>query len=181
MRSSWTRIDRRAAVSILVCTGLIVVGLMRVFSYSATNSISIWLRESALGFLAYQPDAAWSVRFFKLIATPVLVALIYFVFRALNRAHRIRLPGYDSGDRRIDFRSPWMRLILTTVATLHWVPLEYAKFTREGFYPSSPLESLPVNIVVLMASQALAFVGMRYLSFDPLVKVVKGTCTKKGF
>ncbi len=166
----WARIDRRATASILVCSGLIAVGLIRVFSYSATNPISVRLRESALGFLAYQPDAAWSVRFFKLIATPVLIALMYFVFRALNRAHRIRLPGYDAGDRRIDFRSPWMRLILTTVATLHWLPLEYAKFTREDFYPFSPLESLPINIVVLMMSAALAFVGMRYLSFDPLIR-----------
>jgi len=163
-------IDRRAAISTLVCTALIAIGLIRVLSYSVTNPISAQLRESSLGFLAYQPDAVWNVRFFKLIATPVLVALIYFVFRALNRGHRIRLPGYDGGDRRIDFRSPWMRLLLTTVATLHWVPLEYAKFTREDFYPFSPHESLAVNIVVLLASQALAFVGMRYLSFDPLIR-----------
>jgi len=128
------------------------------------------LRESALGFLAYQPDLFWSVRFFKILATPVLVAVIYFVFRGLNRGHRIRLPGYDPGDRRIDFDSPWLRLVLTSVATLHWVPLEYTKFTSADFYPSSPLEDLATNVVVLLAGGILAFLGMRWLSFDPLTR-----------
>ena len=95
--------------------------------------------------------------------------MIYFVFRALNRGHRVELPGYTGPDRRIDFESPWLRLLLTTVATLHWVPLEYSKFTSSDFYPSSPLEDLTTNIVVLLASQVLTFFGMRYLSFNALV------------
>jgi hypothetical protein len=169
MRSSWSRLDRPALASVLVCGGLLAVGLVRILSYSETNPLAARLRESALGFLSYQPDAFWSVRFFKIVATPVLVAVIYFVFRALNRGHRVRLPGHDAPDRRIDFSSPWLRLVLTTVATLHWVPLEYMKFTTDDFYPSSPLEHLTTNVVVLLASQALAFFGMRRLSFDPLL------------
>ena len=157
-------------ISAVVCSGLLAVGAVRFLSYSSTNPLALRLRESALGWLAYQPDIPWSVRFFKLIATPVLVALVYFVFRALNRAHRIRLPGYQAPDRRIDFASPRLRLVLTTVATLHWVQLEYLKFSREDFYPFSPHESLWINVVVLLAGQALAFFGMRYLSFDPLVR-----------
>ena len=164
------RIDRAAALSVAVCAALLAVGLVRVFSYSPDNPIAAALRDSPLGVLAYRPDVAWSVRFFKLIATPVLIALVYFVFRGLNRMHRIDLPGYDGGERRIDFASPALRLVLTTVVTLHWVPLEYFKFTRDDFYPSSELESLPVNVAVLLASQALAFFGMRRLSFDPLLR-----------
>jgi hypothetical protein len=170
MRSFRTRLDRPALASVLVCGGLLAVGVARMLSYSVTNPLAARLRESALGFLAYQPDVFWSVRFFKLVATPVLVAVIYFVFRALNHGHRVRLPGHDAPDRRIDFSSQWLRLVLTTVATLHWVPLEYMKFTTDDFYPSSPLEDLTTNIVVLLAGQALTFFGMRLLSFDPLVR-----------
>jgi hypothetical protein len=170
MRPFWKRLDRHALFSALACAGLLGVGAVRVLSYSQTNPISIGLRESALGWLAYQPDLPWNVHFFKFIATPVLVAVIYFVFRALNRGHQVRLPGHDGPDRRIDFASPWLRLVLTTVVTLHWIPLEYMKFTREGFYPNSPLESVTINVIVLLASQAFAFFGMRHLSFDPLLR-----------
>jgi hypothetical protein len=171
MRLFWKQLDLHALLSTLACIGLLGVGAVRVLSYSRTNPISIGLRESALGWLTYQPDVPWSVRLFKLIATPVLVAMVYFVFRALNLGHRVRLPGHDvRDDRRIDFASPWLRLILTTVVTLHWIPLEYMKFTREDFYPNSPLESVTINVIVLLTGQALAFLGMRYLSFDPLVR-----------
>jgi hypothetical protein len=168
MHPPWKRLDLAAGVSTLVCGGLVFIGIVRILSYSATNPLSIRLRASWLGCLAYQPDVFWSVRFFKLIATPVLVALIYFVFRALNHGQRIRLPGYEPIDRRIDFESPWLRLVLTTVATLHWVPLEYMKFTSDDFYPSSALEDLTTNVVVLVTGGLLSFFAMRRLSFDPL-------------
>ena len=87
MRGSRMRLDRPALFSVLLCGGLLTVGTVRILSYSLTNPIAIRLRESSLGWLAYQPDVFWSVRFFKLVATPVLIAVIYFVFRALNRGY----------------------------------------------------------------------------------------------
>ena len=86
------RLNRPALFSTLICAGLIGVGVVRVLSYSRTNPIAIGLRDSALGWLAYQPGVPWSVRFFKLVATPVMMAMVYFVFRALNLGHRVRLP-----------------------------------------------------------------------------------------
>jgi hypothetical protein len=48
--------------------------------------------------------------------------------------------------------------------------MEWWKFRVEDFYPFSPLESRAVNLIVLLASQLLAFWTMKYLSFDPIRK-----------
>ncbi len=160
---------RPALISVVVCGLLLAVGLLRLVSYWPESALGSWLRGSPLSWAAYDPDRAWNVQFFKIIATPTVVAGMYFIFRLLNRGHRVRVPGYEFDDsRQIDFRSPWVRLILTTVVSLHWIPIEYAKFQSENFYPYSALENARLNVVVLLASQALAFWGMRFLSFDPL-------------
>jgi hypothetical protein len=104
-----------------------------------------------------------SAQFFKVVATPSVVAGIYFFFRWRNAGRPIGRVG-----ERLDFQSPVLRGIVTSVITLHWIAMEWWKFNVEGFYPWSPLESRLVNIAVLIASQAIAFWGMKYLSFEPI-------------
>jgi hypothetical protein len=70
----------------------------------------------------------------------------------------------------MDFKSPTLRLIITTVISLHWVVMEFVKYRTEDFYPFSSLESPVANALVLLASWALAFWGMKYLSFEPLFR-----------
>jgi hypothetical protein len=165
------RINPAALASISVSAALVLVAVVRMLSYSRTGEVGAWVRESFLGGLAYRPDSLASVRFFKILATPSIVAVQYFLFRALNRGHRVTaIDPRARVDRKLDFRSPWLRLVLTTLISLQWVVIEWAKFSAERFYPNSPHESAWVNAGVLLASQALAFWGMKYLSFDPLFK-----------
>jgi len=139
---------------------------MLSYSHGATGD---FVRNSIFGFLCYNPDSLASAQYFKILATPSVVALIYFFFRWRNAG----LPSYLGSEkfehaRRIDFKSPVLRLILTTVITVHWIGMEWWKFNVEGFYPWSVLENRGLNIAVLIASQAIAFWGMKYLSFDPV-------------
>ena len=69
----------------------------------------------------------------------------------------------------LDFRSLWARIGLTSIVTVNWLLLEWAKFAgKENFYPYSPLEDRAVNLAVLLAGQVLSIQGMKYLSFAPL-------------
>jgi hypothetical protein len=127
------------------------------------------VRGSPFAFLCYSSDSYVNVQFFKLLATPSVVAGIYFFFRLRNAGLPASRAAAGRGRaHRLDFESPLLRLILITVVTLHWVAMEWWKFNVEGFYPWSPLESRWLNLVVLFASGALSFWGMKYLSFDPL-------------
>ncbi len=166
-----SRFHRPALVSVVVAGALVLVAVVRLLSYSRGSGLAGWLQESALGFLAYRPDSAASVRFFKILATPSVVAGQYFLFRLLNHLHSRNLPpGYDAAHRRIDFRPAGARLALTTLVTLHWVVIEWYKFGGPDRYPFSPLERPAINAVVLLLSQAVAFFGMKYLSFEPLLR-----------
>jgi hypothetical protein len=155
------------AVSIGVCGLLVFVGGVRMLSYSLGPAGDI-VRHSVFGFLCYDPDSAASVRFFKVLATPSVVALFYFLFRWRN-AGAPRRPGASGAlaGPALDFTSPVLRAILTSVITLHWLGMEWWKFHVDGFYPWSPLESRWLNVVVLLVGQAFAFQTMKYLSFEP--------------
>jgi hypothetical protein len=159
-----------AVVSIGVCSALVFIGLVRLLSYSQ-GATGDFVRHSPLGFLCYNPDSLLNARFFKILATPSVIAMVYFFFRWRN-ARGLFYPGSAKFDdfHRLDFRSPLLRGILTSVVTIHWVGMEWWKFHVEGYYPWSPLESRSVNIWVLLTSQALAFWGMKYLSFKPIFK-----------
>jgi hypothetical protein len=113
--------------------------------------------------VGYDPERVWNAQFFKIVATPTVVAGVYFFFRWRNRGR----PTHRSSDR-LNFESPLLRGIITTVITLHWLAMEWWKFNVEGFYPWSPLENRALNIGVLLLSQAVAFIGMKYLSFEPV-------------
>ena len=155
-------------MSVPVCIVFVCIGLIRLLSYS-TGPIGDFVRSSFVGFLGYDPASYLNAQFFKLLATPTVVAAICFFFRWRNR--RIPSSPLAAGlerAHRLDFKSPVLRLILTTVITLHWLAMEWWKFNVEGFYPWSELESRAVNIIVLIASQGLAYWGMKYLSFDEL-------------
>lgn len=157
-----------AVASVSLCAVLILVGLIRLMSYSR-GSIGDSLRDSVLGFLCYDPASRLNAQFFKLLATPAVVAGIYFFFRWRNAGRTSLLggAGRDLG-HRLDFKSPLLRGILTSVITLHWFAMEWWKFHVEGFYPWSPLEAPLLNLAVLIVSQAVAFWGMKYLSFEPI-------------
>lgn len=160
--------NRRALISVGVCAALVFVGLIRMLSYSLGVAGDI-LRDSAFGFLCYDPGSVLNVRFFKILATPTFVAAIYFLFRWRNAG----LPSSSGaaplrGFQRLDFSSALLRGLLTSLITLQWLLIEWWKFNQEGFYPWSALESRSVNIGVLIASQLIAFWGMKYLSFEPI-------------
>ena len=159
-----TAIDRRAVASVLTCLVLAAVGALRFLSYPG-SVLHGALSGTPLGFLAWDPSHPVTSRFVKILATPSVVSLMYFLFRLLNRMHR----------RTLDFRGPGLRAALVGVVTAHWVLIEAAKFGVEGFDMRSPLESAGENAAVLLASAALAFFGMRLLSFAPLVRAAGGT------
>ena len=164
------RVNAGAAVSVLVALVLVAIGAVRLLSYSTTGDLADGLRSSFLSFLTYAPDSLFSVRFFKVVATPSVVAGMYLMFRLLNRIHADPLVDLEVNlRRRLDFSSPVLRLVLTTLVTLQWIPLELVKRGSADFYPNSPLESIHVNAAVLLLSQALAYQGMKYLSFEPLL------------
>lgn len=143
---------------------LIVVGAARLFSYSRATALGDFVRASPLGPIAYSPTEVWNAQYFKILATPSIVAMQYLLFRFLNRG-----AGPGPSWRTVDFRSPWLRLLLTSLATAHWAVIELTKFAHpEHFFPWSPIESRTVNFAVLLVGQALSFVGMKYLSFEPL-------------
>ncbi len=154
--------------SVLVCALLLCVGLVRLVSYSR-GAFSNLVCGSAIGFLCYDPASLLNAQFFKIVSTPTIIAGIYFFFRWRNAGR----PG-GRFDERLDFKSPLLRGILTTTITLHWFALEWWKFNAEHFYPWSPLEGRWVNVAVLVASQLLAFWGMKYLSFDPIFRGKQG-------
>lgn len=164
-------VNRRALVSVSVCALLVVVAVVRLLSYFG-GGVNGVIRHASMSFLAYEPSSYVNVQFFKILATPSVIALVYFLFRARNQGYRLR-PGtiQHTGYRHIDFKSPWLRLILTSLVTLHWLPMEWYKFHTPDFYPWSPLENPAVNIVVLLCGQVIAFWGMKYLSFEPLFRV----------
>jgi hypothetical protein len=161
------RVHVPALVSVLVAGVLSFVGAVRLISYYRGGP-GIWVRNSFLGFLAYQPDSYFNVRYFKILASLAVVSFVYFLFRWLNRAHRNAFPpGYPSHHKDIDFRSPWVRLVILTMVNGQWVLQEWYKFWTKN-YPYSPLESWELNAIVLAISGTLAFFGMKYLSFAPL-------------
>jgi hypothetical protein len=163
------RVRLPVLVSHLAAGILVLVGAVRVFSYYRPIADQ-WIHESAVGFLAYQPDDFFSVRYFKIVASLSVVGLLYFIFRFLNRGHRAAFPlGYPSHHRDLDFTSPWVRLALLTVVNLQWVLHEWHKFATKS-YPYSPLESWESNAVVLALSGLIAFFVMKHLSFRPLLK-----------
>lgn len=157
-----------ALASVSVCAVLIFVGLVRLMSYSR-GVFGDAVRDSIVGFLCYNPESRINAQFFKILATPTVVAGVYFFFRWRNagRSSVLGGPGRDLG-YRLDFKSPLLRAILTSVITLHWFAMEWWKFHVEGFYPWSPLENPLLNLAVLIVSQAVAFWGMKYLSFEPI-------------
>lgn len=171
-------LNRGAAVSVGICALLAGVGMVRTLSYSV-GMVGDLVRDSAVGFLGYDPGSRLSVRFFKILATPSVVSLVYFYFRWRNAG----APSYPDApvferSRRIDFRSAKLRLLVTSLITAHWILMEWWKFNVEGFYPWSELEARWLNVGVLIASQGIAFWGMKYLSFEPLVG--PGDSTSKG-
>ena len=163
------QINRGTVTSIALCAALVCVGFVRMLSYSQ-GPAGDFVRHSFLGILSYDPSSRLNAQFFKILATPAVVAGIYFFFRWRNAGVPTLspAPAFDRA-HRLDFESWALRGILTSVITLHWLAMEWWKFHVEGFYPWSELESRWLNVAVLIASQALAFWGMRRLSFDAIL------------
>jgi hypothetical protein len=164
-------LDMSALLSVLVCAVLVLIGAVRVMSYSRDTLLAEVAKWPVLTYAAYQPGNYVNAQYFKIVATPSVIAGIYFFIRLRNRSYRRMSPlSYDTHGGRIDFRSPWLRLVLTSVISLHWVAMEMVKYYADDFYPFSSLESTPVNALVLLASGIIALWGMKYLSFEPLYR-----------
>jgi hypothetical protein len=163
-------INPGVVISIAVCGVLFFIGVVRLLSYSL-GATGDFVRHSPFAVLCYNPASLANVQYFKILATPSVVALIYFFFRWRNAGAPEYL-GSVRFDRvhRLDFESPLLRGILTTVITVHWLGMEWWKFHVEGFYPWSALENPLLNAGILLLGQGLAFWGMKYLSFEPISK-----------
>jgi len=154
-------------VSVGVAGVLVGVAVVRMLSY-LRGGVGEWVVQSPLGWLAYRPEDPFSVRYFKFLATPAFVSVMYFMFRGMNHGLSRPAPGgYLSAQRPIDFGSPWVRLSLLGVVNVHWVVLETYKFLTES-YPYSTLESWESNAVVLGLSGVVTFFAMSHLSFRPV-------------
>ncbi|MCP3978148.1 MAG: hypothetical protein GY716_02295 [bacterium] len=165
-----SRFHRPTLISMIVSALLIFIGAVRGLSYLQDPVIGDRVRDSIFWFLAYQPTIYVNAQFFKVLATPSIVGMMYFIFYFLNQRHA-KVPSYEGAlpKPRLDFRSPWLRLILTTLATAHWLLIEVAKFSqREEFYPYSVLENRTVNALALITGQVISFFAMKYLCFEPL-------------
>ncbi len=170
MRIGSRSIHLPAFLSVSISALLVLVAVVRMMSYSRATFLGEIVERSPLRFLGYQPSSYMNTQFLKIIATPCMVAMQYFIFRYLNWSHtRKAPPDVDVELRRLDFESPWLRLVLTSLVTLHWVVIEAVKFANaEDFYPYSALEDRGLNMYVLLCSQAIAFLAMKYLHFGPL-------------
>lgn len=153
------RLDRTVAASWAACLALVAIGAFRFLSYPG-SPLHEALDGTPLAFLAWNPEHRWTSRFLKVLATPSVIAGLYLLFRLLNRMHR----------QVIDFRSPWLRLLLVLLVSVHWLWIEAAKFGRPGFDMRSDLERPVENAAVLLVGAAIAFFGMRHLAFGPLFR-----------
>lgn len=163
------RLQWPPVISLCVAILLIFIGVVRCLSYFRDPFVGDAVRNSPLWFIAYQPKIWVNAQFFKMLATPSIAGLQYILFRWLNRGHT-KPPPYEGALPRepLDFRSPWVRLGLTSAATVNWFVIEVAKFQgKENFYPWSPLEDRGLNAAALVTGQLIAFVGMKYFSFAP--------------
>ena len=73
-----------AHISVAISALLVLIAALRMVSYSRATPFGDLVRNSPLRLLAYKPGSYLDVQFFKIIATPTLVAMQYFLFRALN-------------------------------------------------------------------------------------------------
>jgi hypothetical protein len=165
------RLHTPTLISVAVCGVLVMMGIVRVMSYSRGALLGDIARGALFSWLAYQPSSYLNAQFFKIFATPSAVAGVYFLIRLRNSSYRRMSPdSYETHGGKIDFASPWLRLILTSVVSFHWAVMELIKYRAEDFYPFSSLESPLVNALVLLVGQVVAFWGMKFLSFEPLLR-----------
>jgi hypothetical protein len=158
-------------LAFIICAILVFIGTVRILSYSKDGFIAAILEGTIFHYFAYRPESYLNVRFFKILATPSVVALIYFLFRGLNDNSGGNLRHKINNEwRRIDFNSGIFRFCLVTIISICWIPIEVMKFQFGNvFYPYSSLEDPLANSIVLAAGGILCFFLMKYLSFKPLI------------
>ena len=166
-----TLINVKVLSAFIICSILILAGAVRVLSYSRGSFIAPVIDDSLLRFFAYQPENYFSVNFFKIIATPAITALIYFLFRGFNDRYEVDGQHRITNEwRRVDFNSRIFRFWLIFMITLCWIPVEFIKFHfKSEFYPYSTLENPLINSIVLTVGGILCFFLMKYLPFKPLI------------
>ncbi len=164
-------INVKVLSAFIICAVLVLIGTVRILSYSKGGFIAAILEGTIFHHCAYRPESFHNVRFFKIFATPSIVALIYFLFRELNDSGNGNLRHKINNEwRRIDFNSGIFRFCLVTIISLCWIPIEVMKFQfGNSFYPNSIFEDSLVNSIVLAAGGILCFFLMKYLSFKPLI------------
>ena len=153
--------------SFLICISLIIIGIVRNISYLPGNPFLQIIEKTPLHLFTYQPENYFNIHFIKILATPAIVALIYFLFRSVNDNKSFKsIKNVKFNHEIIDFSSFTFRLTLTTMITICWLIMEIIKFNlRERFYPYSDLENPVLNIMVLIAGQVITIIFMKLLSF----------------
>ena len=145
-----TLINFKVLSAFIICSIIIFTGIIRILSYSRGNFISQIIEETLLHYLAYQPDSFFSVSFFKIIATPVFTALIYFLFRGINdKDDDVGQRTIINQWRRINFNSVIFRFCLviysarcksgnhlfyTTACILRWKKIHLRTFVLPWRY-----------------------------------------------
>jgi len=168
-------INKRVLSAFIICSILIFAGAVRILSYLRGSFVSQIIGDTFLQCLAYQPESYFNVSFFKILATPSVIACIYFLFRGLNGKYDdvSRLKIIDEW-RKVNFNSGIFRFWLVLMISLCWIPIEVIKFNfKDTFYPYSKLENPVTNSIVLAAGGILCYFLMKYLPFNKLITKLK--------
>lgn len=133
--------------------------------------ISAMVEDTLFHHCVYRPEDHFNVRYFKIFATPSIIALIYFLFRGLNSTNSGALRHeINNSWRNVDFKPFPFRLYITAMITICWIPIEIMKFQfGNTFYPYSDLEYPFINIITLTAGGIISFYLMKFLPFNPLI------------
>ena len=163
-------INVKVLCALIICLSLIIIGAIRILSYSRGSIISELVEDTIFYHFAYLPEDQFNVTFIKILATPSLIALIYFLLRGLNNKY-IKALRYRIINRRdkVNFKPFMFRLQLIVMITLCWIPIELLKFyLKNEFYPYSSLEDPFLNFLILVVGGIITLVLMKYLPFEPL-------------
>jgi hypothetical protein len=169
------KINIKVLSAFIICSFLIFAGIVRILSYLRESFISQIIEDTFLYYFAYHPKSYFNVNFFKIFATPSIIAFIYFLFRGLNdKEDDMSRQKIINEWRKVNFNSGVFRFFIVLMISLCWIPIEVIKFHFKGsFYPFSTLEDPLVNLIVLAAGGILSYFLMKYLPFNQLITKLK--------
>ena len=123
-------INKRVLSAFIICSILIFAGAVRILSYLRGSFVSQIIGDTFLQCFAYQPESYFNVSFFKILATPSVIACIYFLFRGLNEKYILKrmmhskLPTIITNRPKQPYRAPISQALLSNEKLRSlWQPL----------------------------------------------------------